>query len=74
MSQVLQHARDTRELLNPCLLKAGFLVVRIYIYCCQLIFAPECIKIENRIKLEACSLRLSVVEAVLIARIVMRDR
>lgn len=29
MSQVLQQARETRELLNPCLLKAGFLVVRI---------------------------------------------
>jgi len=29
MGQVLRQARKTREVLDPCLLKAGFLVVRI---------------------------------------------
>jgi len=28
MGQVLRQARKTREVLDPCLLKAGFLVVR----------------------------------------------
>jgi len=31
MGQVLRQARKTREVLDPCLLKAGFLVVRIVI-------------------------------------------
>jgi len=32
-SQVLRVARETREPLNPCLLKSGFLVVGFHVYC-----------------------------------------
>jgi len=35
MGQVLRQSRKTREVLDPCLLKAGFLVVRVVLRICD---------------------------------------